>query len=67
MKTICFGVEVLQSTRRTFDIDKEEENNLWRESMQIEIDQLHAHETFGIRGTPACTIWIQKNSIPLHI
>ena len=48
MKTICFGVEVPQSTKRAFDIYKEEGNNLWRESMQIEIDQLHAHETFKV-------------------
>ena len=46
MKTICFGVEVPQSTKRAFETDQHEGNNLWRESMQIEIDQLHAHETF---------------------
>jgi hypothetical protein len=46
MKTIKFGVEVPQSTKKAFEMDHVEGNNLWRESMQIEIDQLHAHETF---------------------
>ena len=46
MKTIKFGVEVPQSTKKAFEMDQVEGNNLWRESMQIEIDQLHAHETF---------------------
>ena len=46
IKTIKFGVEVLHSTKKAFEMDQVEGNNLWRESMQIEIDQLHAHETF---------------------
>ena len=46
MKTIKFGVEAPQSTKKAFEMDQVEGNNLWRESMQIEIDQLHAHETF---------------------
>ena len=46
MKHIKFGIEIPQSTKRAFETDKIEGNNLWKEFMQIEIDQLHAHETF---------------------
>ena len=43
MKHIKFGIEIPQSTKRAFETDKIEGNNLWKDSMQIEIDQLHAH------------------------
>src|SRR5688500_18364215 len=46
MKQIKFGIEIPQTTKRAFETDTADGNNLWRESMQIEIDQLHAHETF---------------------
>ena len=46
MKTIKFGIEPPQSTKKAFEMDHVEGNNLWREFMQIEIDQLHVHGTF---------------------
>jgi hypothetical protein len=46
MMSIKFEVEVPQNTKKAFEMDQVEGNNLWRDSMQIEIDQLHAHETF---------------------
>ena len=48
MKTIKFGIEVPQSAKKAFEMDHVEGNNLWREAMQIEIDQLHAHETINV-------------------
>ena len=46
LKYIKFGVEVPQSTQQAFEMDKQEGSNLWREAMETEISQLHAHETF---------------------
>ena len=46
MKTIKFGIEVPQSTKKVIEMDQVEGNSPWREFMQIEIDQLQALETF---------------------
>lgn len=46
MKTTKLGVEDSQSTKRYFEMNQIEDNNIWKGSMPIEIDQLHAHETY---------------------
>ena len=43
MKQVKFGIEIPQSTKRAFETGKIEGNNLWKDSLQIEIDQLHAN------------------------
>jgi hypothetical protein len=46
LKNIKFGVEVPQSTRYAFEMDKTEETTVWKDAMDSEITQLHTHETF---------------------
>ncbi len=46
MKTIKFGVEVPQSTKHALELDVAEGNDLWKQAMDTEINQLHAHNTF---------------------
>jgi hypothetical protein len=46
LKNIKFGVEVPQSSRHAFEMDKNEATTVWKEAMEAEISQLHAHETF---------------------
>jgi hypothetical protein len=46
LKNIKFGVEVPQSSRHAFEMDKSEGTTVWKEAMEAEISQLHAHETF---------------------
>jgi hypothetical protein len=46
LKNIKFGVEVPQSTRHAFEMDKTKETTIWKDAMDSEITQLHTHETF---------------------
>ena len=42
LKNIKVGVEVPHSTNHALKMDQTEENNHWKEVMEIEINQLHA-------------------------
>ena len=46
LKSIKFVVKVTQSTKQALEMDKRDGTSLWKEAMETEINQLHAHETF---------------------
>src|SRR5687767_13701165 len=46
LKNIKFGMEVLQSTRHAFGMDKQKGISLWEDATEMVISQLHAHESF---------------------
>src|SRR5688500_12608293 len=50
LKTIKFGVTVPQSTKHALELDKINNDNLWKESMKAEIDSLQEHGTFRVLG-----------------
>src|SRR5687768_3473803 len=48
LKTIKFGVTVPQSTKHALQLDLDNKDNLWKESMKSEIDSLQEHGTFKV-------------------
>src|SRR5688572_11318919 len=50
LKIIKFGVTVPQSTKHALELDKTNNDNLWKESIKTEIDSLQKHGTFRVLG-----------------
>src|SRR5687767_11107251 len=50
LMTIKSGVTVPQSTKHTLELDKANNDNLWKESMKAENDSLQEHGTFRVLG-----------------
>src|SRR5688500_7223411 len=48
LKNIKFGTEVPQSTRHALKIDEADGTNLWKQSMNTEINQLLEYDTFKV-------------------
>src|SRR5688572_14050762 len=48
LKTIKFGVTVPQSTKHAHELDKINNDNLWKKSMKAEIDLLQEHGIFSL-------------------
>ena len=43
-----FGIDVAKSPKHALQLDKKEDNNLWKEAIQIELDQINEYKTFRI-------------------
>jgi hypothetical protein len=43
-----FGIEVAKTPKHAIELDKIEGNNLWKEAIQCEIDQINEYKTFRV-------------------
>ena len=61
-----FGIEVAKPPKHALQLDKKENNNLWKEAIQTELDQINEYKTFRILDDQEYTpVGYKKNPLPL--
>ena len=60
-----FGIEVAKSPKHALQLDKKENNNLWKGAIQTELDQINEYKTFRILDDQEYTP-VGYKRIPYH-